>query len=521
MSTTNYFRTIASWFASWLPNPQEQNRPAGVVYWDANREEGYRYREAFYDNTIYLRGNRASVTSPGFVDSILKNDLGVMECDKAFRLNGYYNPIKEIVEAYAGIFPGNWGDTDGVRVADKVDGKDVNPKLVQSDALGQLWRWSNLDTEKQKLLEWGPNLGTVGLRVYGKDDPDPKKRRVYIGIDHPRTIVDFVEDRLGNVEWVKLADRIPDPNRKPDDATHRYVSVIEEMTATTISRKIDGVEQLTGEQLENKSGFCPYVILRHLDRGRPFGAWAYLGTEPMIHGVNYLLSLLPESLRRVVFANWFVTAGGPPPTNMPLLDGTKVAYVQSMPDTPPPSMEALVAKIDYPGIMQVIERNLRNIRNRQPETNFYNIEVIPTVSGEALQQFRAPTEKRIGDARPNYHHAMRRAMQMGVSYMVGMKLVDLGAGMGTTEAIDKSFNGGLMDFAFADAPLLPLTTFQKLQNLQLAQAPMDAKLSTARAAKGVVSDKHILTSIMGHSEADAQKILDEKSKQDVTTDNQL
>jgi hypothetical protein len=469
------------------------------------RREGYRQRELFYRNGIYLPQKLG-----GLQELILKYDLNRGTADpRKLSLLGYFNPVEQIVDAYGGLFPGTWGD--GTTIKDNVDGTPVNPKLAASDALGKIWKWSGLDTEKQKLLKWGPNLGTVGLRISGRDDPDPLKRRAYIQVDHPGRIVDFNEDDRGNCTEVLLEYQIPAPGRDLDDRASLMVTVREELTRERFSQKFDGDEQLTSEQQENKLGVCPYVILRHNDTGNPFGDWAYVGSEPIIHAINYQFALLAKSTGKTVFPKWFGTGGGDPPTNFDTGEDS-VAYVKTFPDTPPPSLQALVATVDYAGILSVVERLTKNLRERQPEMNFGNIDVTPSLSGEALQQFMKPTEKRILDARPNYDHAIKRAEQIAMSVMILLDILNLGTGSGTKEAADRAYHSGAMDFDFADRPALPLTMFQKLQQHQLEQAPMQAKLATARQAQGIVSNKEQLLMI-GKTKAEADAIMADKAAQ--------
>lgn len=479
-----------------------------------SREIGYRHRERLYDNEIYRSRIRG-----GSLENILKYDLNTTACNAktAQLFLGYQNPVREIVDCYAGLFPGTWGD--GMSLATKTSGKDVNPRLLADDPIGKLWRWSSLDTKKQSLLTWGPNLGTVGLRIYGKDDADPLNRRVVIQVDHPQKIVDFKRDDRGNVTDILLRYEILDPNRKLDDVgTADFIEVEEILSKDGFSRTHDGAEQLKDDQRRNELGVCPYVILAHhlphRDGESGFGEWAYLGSEPVIHALNFLFWILADTTRANAKPNWFATGGGDAPVSFEV-EGATVKYVKTYPDTPAPSLNALVADVKYEGVLAVLERMDRKLRERQPEMNFNSIELFSNLSGEALERAEQPTRKRLEDVRPNYDHAVKRALQIGLSYMIGLDLLDLGSGTRTADAANTAYQTGLMDFDFAPRPVLPLTTAQRLAQIQIEQAPTQVKLDTAnKAAKLPVSDAEQLR-LAGYDKKQIADILEQRAQQDV------
>jgi hypothetical protein len=478
-----------------------------------SRELGYRYRERLYDNQIYRTAARG-----GCLESILEFDLNcTRHCSpsEVALFLGYQNPVKQICDAYAGLFPGTWGD--GMAVAAKVGTRDVNPVLLADDPIGLLWRWSRMDIHKQELLSVGPNLGTVGLRVYGRDDADKKNRRVYVQIDHPGRIHDVKTDERGNVTDVILKYRIPDPNRVLGDPKADDVEVEELLSATRFSKKIGGKEQLAPDDQVNDMGVCPYVLLRHKVRtGHPYGDWAYQGSEQTIHGINFLYWVIADTTRANMRPNYFATGGGDAPQTFDV-EGVTVKYVKTHPDTPAPSFDAIVAAVKYEGVLSVLERLDKKLRERQPELYFNNIELFANLSGEALERAEQPTRKRLEDIRPNYDDAMRRALQIGMSYMIGMELLDLGTGTGTAEAANRAYQEGFMDFEFAPRPVLPLTTAQKIAQTTLEQAPVQSKLDTAgKAAKLPVSDEERLR-LAGYSDKQIQQIIKEKSTQIPTT----
>jgi hypothetical protein len=182
-----------------------------------------------------------------------------------------------------------------------------------------LWRWSNLDTQKQLLQEWAANLGTVGLRIVAKANTNPAQRRVSIQLDHPGTIVDFDEDDRGNVtavllRWKAVGGELGERRRDVD--------VEELITKDEFTVSVNGTKTTTTNEL----GVCPYVILRHRDSGHEFGDWSYKGSEQIIHQVNWLIANQGDSVIAHIWPTWFATAGGNAPEEFQL-GRQKVAYV--------------------------------------------------------------------------------------------------------------------------------------------------------------------------------------------------
>lgn len=427
----------------------------GVAWEWEDRRVDYAMWESAYANTIYdLQANG------GFREVVLKYHLGI-DCTPASTdvplLIGYYNPVKQIVDVYQNMLPGQYGVD--ISVAEKVDGKPVNPVLIdpQKDPLGLLWRQSNLDTTKQVLQRWGANLGTVGMRVVGRTADQPQDRRVTVQFDHPSRIVDYAVDDRGNATRVRL-EYIQTIGFAKEA---RDVEVVEEYDEESFSITYDDAQQLEPEQRVNPLGFCPYVVYRFDDDGKGgFGRPCHDGTQVIIDAINWALTNQGESIYEHEWPQWFLTASGPAPVQVNMGKG-KVWYVPTVAGGVPPSAEAIVPQIDYASVSEFIDKRKAEVRERQPETALGSLETVSGLSGESYAKLLLSTEQKVMAARTNLQHALKRAAQMAFSYQILYGMTDFGTGTGSRESADRAFDAGKLDFEFAPAPVLPLTAADK------------------------------------------------------------
>jgi hypothetical protein len=470
------------------------------------RVAAYGVREAFYDNSIYLPQAQG-----GLLETIMRDATGKSIDPKKLRVQGWFNPVPQVVDAYGNLYPGTFGRE--TRVADDVHGQPVNPALVdpENDPIGRIWRASNFDTEKTKLTEWGANLGTVGIRIVATDDPDPLKRRVALQLDHPRRIADFDEDDRGNCTAVLLRYELQLRTKLGDTNPHK-VKVEELLSKDGFSLKYDGVEQLTPEEQVNRLGVCPYVIVRHRDRGERWGQHAYAGAEPIIHSINYLVTRQDKSIDRHVFPKWFAATSGAAPQNINLGEES-VAYAKMDPDSPPPLFQPLVASLNQADTRAFWLEVIDLLRERCPEMLINHVKLISGVSGETLAQVLKPAEARILAARALYDHALTRAIQIALSWGIILGLWDLGTGTGTPDAADRAYLEGKEAFEFADRPALPQSVYDRLKQIELDEAPRTNGITDAVALKDDLSHRERLR-MAGYSDEQIEQIDRERRTED-------
>lgn len=474
--------------------------------WDwQERQDSYKRWGTLYDNSIY-----DDQADGGLREAILTDTI--KEPDNTLPLHGYFNPIGPIVDTYQQVLRGQYGRDIKIAAVSGMQehAAPLNPLL--ETPVGNIWKWSNLNDQKDVLQYLTANLGTCGLRVETRttDDSgnliDPLKRRVRIVPVHPSEIVDFDEDGEGNVIGVTLEYTVLEGQRAENrtEVTYR-----EELDKDSF-RKVRGNKELASGP--NDMGICPFVLLRHRDNGREFGIPAHAGTENIIHQINWLLSRIGISVDRHVFAKWFAVAGGSRPESFDLGD-TTVAYVQANAGDTTPKLEAIVAKLDFIGINNVLMGLIAHIRHRQPELTLSYLEALSGQSGETIAKLLIPCEQRILQARTRYEHAIVRAIQIGLSWGIMLEMWDLGSGMGTAKAAEMAYETGLENFAFNERSALPETVYDKAKRAEADNKSKELSIANAKNAAGITSNSDQLR-MMGKTDAEISKIRAEMSQQD-------
>jgi hypothetical protein len=495
----NPFSTVRQWF-----------RGNGLAKADGQRSidpgtrnSTYDLNAALYDNTLYQ----------AYRDWVLTNFFP--RCDKAnASLVGHFNPIKEIVDIYvSNVLPGVWGD--GIEVDPMVDGEPVNPLLPP--IVRRIWRDSNLDSLKSLIVRYAANLGTVGLRITRTPESIPGDRstsRVRIQEDHPSRLFNIEEDGQGNVTGVVLKYEIQRNFGTITRPDYQPVEVIETITRDEFSRIIGGKESLADAQRVNRYGFCPYVIARHRDNGTQYGDWSYKGSEPVIHAINFRISQQDRSIGRHMFPKWFLAASGDKPSDIDV-GGDKASYVKLPLDAPPPLLEAIVAKIDFPASLSIIGAEMKWMARRQPEMAVGDLELFANLSGESMSQALKKAESAIRDVRPGYDHAFIRAIQMGMSIGMTDALPDFDVGAGTGEGSgDRAFNEGLETFQFKPRPALPQTPVQVKAQADAGVADQVARFTASKQAQAIGVDTQTALEIAGFDKKQIAEIRVRKGGQD-------
>jgi hypothetical protein len=470
-----------------------------------NRENQYRVNRLLYSGDIY-----ATRSGNGALEDVLSTFVGAQYTNvNKHRIFPFFLPFREIVDTYQNVMPGTWGE--GVQVADEVDGKPVNPKLTP--ALAQVWKDSNLDTAKGTLIQWAANFGTVGLRITASEAQGNSPARAVIQPDHPSRLFNFEEDSRGNVVAVVLKYSQPVNFGTLVDPDWQNVDVVETFDKDEFSRTQNGKQTLEDGQRRNTLGFCPYVILRHRDNGTAYGDWAYKGSESVVHRINWRISRQDKSIDRNQFPRWFGAGAGDKPESV-AMDDDRMTWVKLHPDSPNPLLQAIVPDLDQASTQAFWQAMRDMLRGRQPELNLNDMQLIANVSGDAMAQAKAATEKAILDVRPGYLHAVNRSLSMATSAGIAVGAFDIGTGTGPENA-DKAFRDGLENFAFQPMPALPLTPAEKEAKAKADVAERLAKFELAAAAGKAGVSKREQLRVYGYDSAMANRIIGEKALEDV------
>ena len=76
---------------------------------------------------------------------------------------------------------------------------------------------------------------------------------------------------------------------------------------------------------------------------------------------------------------------------------------------------AMIAEIDFPGVIQHITEILKELERDYPELKFDALRAAGEISGTALRVARQPTETKVTQRRANYDNGLVRAQQMALT----------------------------------------------------------------------------------------------------------
>lgn len=437
---------MSNWLTSIGRLFSQERRQTSWLWQD--RQYGYLTWDAYYANTIY-----ETLANGGQRENI----NAALGNASAADLAGLYNPVAAVVDLYLHVFGGSFGDE-----------VQVEPQGVAGaalvEAVGQLWKWSNLTIEKQPLCRLAATHGCVGIRIVARDDPRPERRRVYLKPEHPRIIRDAEADDRGNVSAIQLEYELT--TGLAENAT--TITIREELTKESIrTYRVDGARLVPYDLVlrqdngpasayDNALGVVPYVLLRHEHTGDLWGRNSFYKARAPLDRLNALMAHIDIQIHRHVKVKWFIAAAGAPPTQVDLSDAT-VAYVNLQNSNGTPIVQPLVAPLDLGGALAQAQLQLGIIEDMLPELKATQGKFLAGQSGQTVAELRRPAEDRLALARSNYEDAMVRAQQIALSWGVLMGVWNLGTGTGSREAADAAYQGGYEDHRFNTRPLLPAT----------------------------------------------------------------
>lgn len=453
----------ASWLdalGSWVrrqPGPQHE-----VSAWH-ERCTAYARADSYYANTVYQR------TSDGGQREAINRSLGNARAED---LDGLYNPVAQVVDLYQHVFGSPFAvdalDTGPDRIQIR-PGRQAAPTLTE--AICQLWQWSNLTIERQPLCRFAALYGTCGLRIVA----DMAHQRVYLKVEHPQIIRDVELDDRGNVRGIELEWQ----EQLGLGDTRETLTIREVLTREAFhTYRVDGAALIPydratrqdygpGAVAPNVLGLVPYVVVRHGYTGDVFGMNACDRALVALDRYNALMSHIDVQIHQHVKATWLVMASGKPPQEFDL-SGRKVLYVDTstaLQGASTPVVQALVANLSLADATQQAKAQLEAIEDMLPELKAVSGRWLSNTSGQTIAELRKPAEDALLLARTNYEDALIRAQQIAISYGVLLGLWDMGTGMGTVEAADRAYHEGTEDHTFVPRPALtetsrPATTLQ-------------------------------------------------------------
>lgn len=447
---------VTSWINAvgrWLAGTSAEARP---VYLD--RVAAFDAFDAYYHNTVY------DPLSQGGQREQINATLGNAS---AADLAGLYNPVASVVDLYQHVYGGQFRpSTDDPAADDPSDirAESANPAVLP--ALDSIWQASMINIAKQQLCRLPATHGTVGLRIVAENSPDPTRRRVYLKPEHPRIIRDVEVDSRGNVVAIELEyDMLRGIGDEQEIIGIREILTKEEISTYEVQGEVliayDVRAMARGGQRSsyaNALGVVPYVLGVHQATGDAFGLNSFYRVRGALDRLNALASHIDTQIIDHVKVDWFIAAEGAPPARLEL-NGRNVIYIDtSRGSGRPVTVEPLVAALNLADSIAQSRLLLSWIEDQLPELKAVAGQFLSGQSGDTVTALRQPALDKLGLARANYEDALIRAQEIALSWGVLLGLWNLGTGLGTVEAAEAAYRGGLEAHRLNRRPLLPSPT---------------------------------------------------------------
>jgi hypothetical protein len=336
-----------------------------------NRQSILSKRASYYDGSVYDKS---------------VNALGWLGPRIAQNIEPLYLPLGSAVDVDAGIIPSGW----------KLPEDDPKSEQWQK-AIDTVFDWSNWDTDGVLYIHYGAQYGVSGLRV-----ADLREQK--------RVIVQPTDPMLFMTIGMKAYDNTPDMGmliEKRQDADGKDFEYAEVVTPELISTFKNGDPMgFDGRDPEytNELKFVPYVEVRHIETGKPFGECTFQKAIRLLDSVNNMASSLKTIIDKNTKPQWFLTGVEPGELNHSddnAWFGPEGAKAQ-----------ILIPDIDIEGVLGFIDKIAANVEKALPEKAFDELRRKDQIATATLELQLMELVLKIKRARPNYDKGLKIALQM-------------------------------------------------------------------------------------------------------------
>lgn len=471
--------------------------------WDSRRLR-YDIYWAFYENTVY------DEVASSFRDWVkgYKTQFGLYKY-----IRNIYNPSYREGEFWkAHLWAGALKDIP------LVFPDNVNDKTL-TEAIMQIWAWSNWEVKKDIVPLYGSVMGDVGVLIVD----DMEHGKVFFDVVHPGNIAAVEKDAIGNIKGYEIQEERQDP-RTTREASVTYTEIaIRDGIDVVYKTLLDGkpwpwnisAEGVPIDTWTRPYGFVPMVLIQHNDVGLEWG-WSEIHPgQSKFREVDDVASKLDDQIRKMVEAPWLM-AGVSAPENSPTASEASLASTAAL-NRPQPGREevpmfygpegasatALVTDLEIGEASEHIMTIVKEIERDYPELRLMALDAEQggNVSGRALRLARQPAETKVNQRRPGYYNALVRANQMAVAI----------AGFNGYENFGSfdlgSFDQGLLDHSIGKMPIFAVDPLDEIEikaeraaviktltdaGASIEQAAIEAGLSEDEAAALAQVDLSIL-----------------------------
>jgi hypothetical protein len=452
---------LGAWHDAWT-NPDL----AHINYQQIDRMKQYDLLWSYYANTAW---------EDTLEWAIRRQQFGLYR-----QMRSIYNPVRRLVDMYAGmIYPGVLSE-DGKQLPDGVPlaiplAEDTPTSLRQ--AISQFWQWSNWQANKSVMVRYASALGNTLVEI--TDDPGAQK--VYAEVVWPGTVADVQVDASGNVTAYVIQYVTNDPVTQDQYVFSKVV------TRTLFQTYRDG--ELTAEW-PNPYGFAPAIWVPHKAMGGTYAAPAIEGSLNKIDEMNSLASHTHDQIHKKVASPMILWASG---------DLSKVFRTKKRKADDPNSsgeghqsnereellmlkgpeggrVDSLAGTLELAEALPYIKELLKEIENDHPELTMYQeLRSMAQISGPAAARVVGDAAAQIFEAQSNYDLHSVKLFQMGVA-IAGWRLNSGDWSLfGPTTAQQsrfsqfdlESYHAGKMDFAIMARPLVVQTQHERASTRQV------------------------------------------------------
>lgn len=417
------------------------------------------------------------------------------------------NPTFRAVEFYAAhLFPGNLPDALPIVTE--------NERIVEP--IQQVWQWSNWGSEKQATARQYALYGDWFCKVVTRDDG----QRVYLQQIHPSHVIDFDTNERGDLTYIRVD--IPFTRRLADGTkeTRFEVEIWDKASGRyrrwEIERANTPTEELGQPERDDDMAvfgidFVPFCHAQFRNIGEPRGSGCVTPVIRKLWQADILATSLHERLFRYNQADWVLHAPGRPEAGkwvMPPELETNEAGEYQMGNERVHKLPAgwelgdLIAKLDYPAALAILQDHMREIENDLPELAYYNLRELNAVSGRAVRMLLSDAIARALEARGNAETALVKLNQMALT-IGGEANIPAFRNIGTYE-------NGDFDHDFEPRDIIALNDLEELEaqfNKELAYEKMLARGYSQRELlrRDGLTDKQI-DEMLAESQANTESL---------------
>lgn len=417
-----------------------------------------------------------------------------------------YNPVRRLVDFYAGVvYPGRLS-IDGNRLP---DGSPLAIPLTQDTppalrtAIGQLWQWSNWQTGKNLFVRYGAALGDVGVEIV--DDVD--RGKVAFDIIWPGWVTELELDYTGNVKRVTYEYDTEDDEGKK--YTYKKVMTPEFIGEYKDDEPFPYDEGVEAER-DNPYGFVPFVWCKHTDLGNEHGSPAVRNVNK-IDELNELASHAHDRAHGVMSSPIVASGQSVASLNSEALQTKQESTLDAA--TAYTGRETVkLIRTELGGQVSAVEipegealnymvKLIEEIERDHPELTMYNeLRAMSQITGPAAERLVGDAIAYIEEARSNYDMQSIKLFQMGVA-IAGWR-----ANSGAWGPLDRqqqkftpfdleSYDRGDLDFEIGSRPILANirpTPDEQRALMEQAERGFATRAKVVEALGGSVEDLAII-----------------------------